>query len=317
MRHRITRWPLALLAALAVGPAALAAPKAVLGLHAGADLQTEQYDRFGDWLGRKVLYRVVFCDASQWDGIAHPYFLDASARWFRSDPARWEVLSVPLLPESDRGNFAAVISGAHDADFRALGTELEKRGLSSRAVIRLGWEFNGDWFPWSAVKDPAGYRAAFRRAARAMRETAPGLKIEWCANRGSSGGMRWTDAYPGDDAVDIISMDVYDQFNAGWDGIRGGDAGLDALRAFAKSRHKPEAYPEWGCSTDAHGHGDNADFVEHMAAWFTGGSRVVYQGYWNTAAGGPDAVLHGEGAGKVPRAAAAYERLFGAGENKK
>jgi hypothetical protein len=303
------------LLALAVSNGRCATPtvRPALGLHAGADLSTRQYDDFGRWLGRKVLYRVVFCDARGWEGIAHPYFLAASARWLASDPRRCEVVSVPLLPDTDKGRFDAVASGAHDADFRSLGRELVKQGIAPRAIVRLGWEFNGDWFAWSAVKNPGGYRAAFRRAVRELRAAAPGLRIEWCANCGSTGKMGWTDAYPGDDVVDIISMDVYDQYNSGWEDILHRDAGLMALRAFAKAHHKPEAYPEWGCSTDAHGHGDDPAFVEHMAAWFDAGPRVVYQGYWNTAAGGPDAVLHGEGAGKAPKAAAAYKRLFGAG----
>jgi hypothetical protein len=306
-------WAIAALMTACLGMAP--APKeAGLGLHAGSDNKIEQYESFGDWLGRKVMYRVVFCDATRWEGIARPYFLDASERWLKSDPGRWEILSVPLLPDGERGNFKAVSDGAHDADFRSLARQLVDHGIATRAILRLGWEFNGDWFAWSATRDPAGYKAAFRRAVRVMRETAPGLKIDWCANRGSSGGMRWTDAYPGDDVVDIISMDVYDHYNSGWDDLVRGDAGLQALQKFARAHGKPEAYPEWGCSTDTHGHGDNPAFVEHMADWFFAApAGVVYQGYWNTPAGGPNAVLHGEGAGRVPNAASAYRRRFATG----
>jgi hypothetical protein len=123
--------------------------------------------------------------------------------------------------------------------------------------------------------------------------------------------LRWTDAYPGDDVVDMISMDVYDHYNSGWDDLVRGDAGLQALRDFARTHGKLEAYPEWGCSTDTHGHGDDPEFIEHMADWFTAApGGVAYQGYWNTPAGGPNAALHGEGAGRVPKAASAYRRRF-------
>jgi hypothetical protein len=35
-----------------------------LGLHAGSDNNIDQYESFGDWLGREVMYRVVFCKLS-------------------------------------------------------------------------------------------------------------------------------------------------------------------------------------------------------------------------------------------------------------
>lgn len=290
-----------------------------LGLHAGSDNDEtlSPYLSFGKWLGRPVQYRVVFNDDSSWQALANDYYIKASKKWVDSDPNRREVMTVGLLPTSDKGDFQSVIDGKHDAEFRAVAQSIKDNGIASRVIVRLGHEFNGDWYPWSAINDPKGYVGAFRRAVQQMRAVIPDLQIDWCANRGSSldknkKPFHWTDAYPGDDVVDTISMDVYDQYNSGWDDIVLGEAGLQELRDFAAAHDKKEAYPEWGCSTDKHGHGDDPEFIDHMADWFRAAPNgVVFQGYWNTWAGGPNAVLHGERAGRVPKAAAEYKRIFG------
>ena len=42
-----------------------------------------------------------------------------------------------------------------------LGTNLVAAGMSN-AVVRFGHEFNGNWYPWSPLKDPAGIAAGGR-----------------------------------------------------------------------------------------------------------------------------------------------------------
>jgi hypothetical protein len=289
-----------------------------VGLHAGRDDTITQYEAFGAWIGRKVMYRVVFCDMSSWDGIASPWFLGTTRLWLESDPGRIEVITVPLLPRGEEGNFTAVTSGAHDREFRSFAEKIQSRGMASRVIVRLGWEGNGDWYPWAYASNPAGYRAAFRRAVQVMREVAPALRFEWCVTARASrrgGPAGWTEGYPGDDVVDIISMDVYDEYQPTWEGLRDGEAGLREFREFAMARGKPEAYPEWGCSVNAgaQGGGDNAEFVQQLADWFQGRpGGVLYQAYWNVSTGGPNAAIFGVASLPVPNAAAAYRRLFGA-----
>lgn len=296
---------------------ALAPIEPAVGVHTGADNQIAPYEAFGKWLGRPVTYRVVFCDMRfDWNSIAHPWFIATSEKWVKAAPSHWEVISTPLLVTKGKPDLKSVAAGEHDDAFRSLAKELVTRGIADRTIIRLGWEFNGDFMLWSAEKSPADYVAAFRRVVKVMREEAPHLKFDWCANRGWS-KMNWTDAYPGDDDVDIISMDVYDNWNSGWDDILNGrpggkEAGLKELRAFARAHHKPEAYPEWGCDTSKHGHGDSPEFIDHMADWFAAApGQVLYQSYWDVPSGGPNAALTGEGSGRVPKAAAEFKRRFG------
>ena len=69
--------------------------------------------------------------------------------------------------------------------------------------------------------------------------------------------MDWNKAYPGDDVVDIISMDVHDEYNHGWSDVVGGSYGLAAFRQFARRHGKSEAYTEWSVSANTPGHGDD------------------------------------------------------------
>jgi len=303
-------------------PAQAAPAEAV---HTQADNNIAAYNDFSTWLGTPVQHRVVFAaNDGGWPAIAHPYVLPYSQTWVTASTSHYEVISLPLVPDSDAGNFAAIVAGSHDADFQALGTDLTTRGIASRTVIRLGWEANGNWYSWSYLNNPTGFKNAFRRAVQQIRVTAPSVKITWCLNRGSSNNsagqqVDWTTVYPGDDVVDYIGIDAYDNNSPnGWsDLLNTGNPGLQALRTFAQAHGKPESYDEWSCSTDYGagaygGHGDDTSYVQNMYNWLnTPGANVVYQGYWNTASGGPNAAIQGPDAGNVPNSAALYKTLFG------
>jgi hypothetical protein len=289
------------------------APSAVaaIGLHSEGDMHTDQYDAFGNWLGKSVQYRIVFTAREKWGDVADPYFLDATRRWITSAPGRVEVMSVPLLL-APGGDFSLVTNGKVDYAFARLAENIKAMGRPEQVIIRLGWEYNGTWYPWSALKNPEGYKAAYRHVVGVMRGIVPGLRFDWTTDFQSSGSFDWQSAYPGDDVVDIVSMDVYDEYHRGWDDVLHARAGLQAFRDFARAHGKPEAYPEWGCSTRSHGYGDNPEFVARFHEWVKAGApHVLYQAYWNTYLGGPNAMIYGRQAGRVPLAANKYRKLFG------
>lgn len=298
-------------AALAASLCSVAHGEAALGLHAGKDTQIAQYEEFSNWLGKTVLYRVTFDSDDSWNAIASPYFLTATREWLASNPQRHEVVSVPLVPKgSGSDTLSQVAAGQYDNYFRQLAQNLvTKTGAPNRIIIRLGWEPNGTWYAWSAVKSPDAYIKAFRRVVQTMRSVSKDLRFEWNVARTGAKGFDWTNAYPGDDVVDIVSMDVYDQYIHDWDDLLNGHQGLMYFRSFAHQHNKPEAYAEWGLSNSNHGHGDDQAFVQNMHAWFSSGN-VLYAAYWNTSSGGPDAAIEGREAGKVPNSAQVFKSLF-------
>jgi hypothetical protein len=300
--------------AKAAVPSTTPAGMAAIGIHtSGGDGRTTGTDQFSQWLGKPVLYRMVFSPETSWADISNLYYLNSATKeWVSEDTRHFEVISVPLLLSTDSG-FSVISSGQRDAALRSFATNIKATGHPEKVIIRLGWEHNGSWFKWSSMKDPAGYKAAFRHVVSVMRGVAPQIRFDWCSAFQSYSSFDWTSAYPGNDVVDVISMDVYDEWNSGWSDIVNGPngVGLNALRAFAKAHNKPEAYPEWACSTAAHGHGDSPAFIDNMYTWFTAGApNVLYQSYFNTSACSPNAAIQGAGSGRVPNAAAEYKKLF-------
>lgn len=197
-----------------------------------------------------------------------------------------------------QANLAETASGAHDDRYRDVARVLVGAGLGD-AVLRLGHEFDGDWFPWSAIATCQGYIDAYRHVAEVMREESPDFRLDW------TGGLRHFDewgscAYPGDDVVDVVGLDVYDQ--GGPMSAFGGSGWVDPVAvwneqfvprlqghlAFAVEHGKSVSYPEWGLvlfrDDAAHG-GDNPHFIRAMAEWFrslpdTGPGSLEYQAYF-------------------------------------
>ncbi len=80
------------------------------------------------------------------------------------------------------GTLAAGATGAYDGEFATLARTLVRYDEGD-AVLRLGWEFNGTWYPWS-VTDAAGaadYAAFFRAVVNTMR-AVPGTAFRFVRN---------------------------------------------------------------------------------------------------------------------------------------
>lgn len=264
-----------------------------VGIYSGPAYVAE-HDAFAGWLGSEVPYASDALDYRfGWNDIANPsWLIEAWSPWVKAAPNRRLVLSVPLLPESARGQLSAGAAGSFDSSFRTLAENLVRGGLGN-SIIRLGWEANGTWFPWSAAPDPSSWKTFFRRTVTNMR-SVPGaaFSFDWNPVSSSAGTNLSFDAfYPGDDVVDIIGLDAYDlkwqdstsSPEQRWQFTLTQFNGLNAHKVFAQAHGKPMSYPEWGMylKGDAQGGGgDNPYYVDEMANWFAT-NNVVYQSYFN------------------------------------
>jgi hypothetical protein len=223
-------------------------------------------------------------------------------------------IGVPLIVNG--ASLRAAANGDYDDQFRKLGALLIAKGQAS-AILRLGWEFNGGWYPWKADRDPEAFRGAFRRVVGVLRST-PGqhFRIVWnpTANAGSVAPQ---DLWPGDDVVDLIGLDFYNQSwrrqdadpQVRWQNYLTGNYGLNWLARFAAAHRKPIAIPEWGTGTrpDKHGFGDDPLFIHNMAAWMRA-HDVLFHSYWDYTAPDYDSTMS---AGKFPQTLVAYKAEFG------
>ena len=229
-------------------------------------------------------------------------------------------LGVPMVTKG--GSLAEAASGAYDDQFRKIGALLVAKGFSG-AFLRIGWEFNGGWYPWKANGDPIAFTAAFRHIVGVFR-AVPGqhFSIVWNPSTGA-GTVPADQLWPGNDVVDLVGIDVYNQSwraqdrdpAVRWQGYLTTNYGLNWAASFAAAHHKRIVVPEWGTGTrpDGHGWGDDPLFIHNMTAWMRA-HNVLYHGYWDFTASDYDATMS---AGKYPLAFAAYKAEFGAGSGKR
>jgi hypothetical protein len=235
------------------------------------------------------------------------------------------VLGVPMIPNDAsgvaQGTLAQGAAGAYDSYFATLAATLVAGG-EPNAVLRIGWEFNGNWYPWSVTdaSDAANYVTYFDRIVTAMR-SVPGqaFKFAWNPNNlGSFGGAYTPDqTYPGDAYVDYVGTDVFDECwcspqdpqNA-WASQLPGTWGLDWLAGFAGAHGKPIAIPEWGVAirSDGHGLADDPYFVSQFGSWIAQ-NNVAFTSYFDFDA--PDGT-HDLFDGNFPNSLAAFQSTFDA-----
>jgi hypothetical protein len=130
-------------------------------------------------------------------------------------------------------------NGLHDATYRDQGSYWKSLGF--RIMVRLFWEFNGNWFPWSPTANTkandgypnpgctaAEWKLAFQRVVYLMTGAggnsfggiatagATNVGIGWSPSEGQDRTIR-DNCYPGDVYVDWVMPDAYNHVSTGWD----------------------------------------------------------------------------------------------------
>jgi hypothetical protein len=225
--------------------------------------------------------------------------------WKKLNPARNVVWSVPLTVKGTA--LADVASGMHDAEFEAAAKAIAE--AQPKAVIRLGWEMNLASVAWFAKDQEVDYIAAFRRVVEIFRRYSKDFRYDWCPGWGPQDSAADI-AYPGDDVVDIIGLDVYDFRYDGspeerWNAFYlKAPFGLEWQRDFAERHGKSMSYPEWGVGN----FGDNPFFIQQMHDWFVRNQgNIAYAAYFDVDGLWPTQIDND----RFPGSRELFRRLFG------
>ncbi|MET8628419.1 glycosyl hydrolase [Kitasatospora sp. NPDC004669] len=232
-----------------------------------------QLGQYAHWLGNaNMQVGHTYLAGNGWADIeGDPVVLGTWSQWRLADPSRMLVLGVPMLVPGEAnvpdGEVAGLLAQGSHGDFDSHFLRLARRLVAlggSDTVITLGWEMNGVTYTHRCKPDPAAWKAYWRRIVGVMR-SVPGqrFRFDFAPSRGLD-AIPWTKCYPGDDVVDIIGMDSYDQpAGSTFDDYVREPYGLQDQVEFAARRGKPVSYPEWGLFRN----GDNPEFVRRMVDW--------------------------------------------------
>ena len=268
---------------------------------------------FEAWLGREMMYVDVNIGDVSWPdflGSAGSVLTSANGvvrKLHRAVPCIILPLGVKDLVSIDgtyydadnnmgitlrKNMFLRISSGQYDEYYEQVARDLMRNGAGD-AILRLGHEFDLVSYPWSIVGgNHTEYSQAFQHVVTLMRSVLPNVRFcyNWTGaghedNPETPGETLAESAYPGDEYVDIIGVDLYDsspweeRFNQ-----------LNYARDMAISHDKPLAIPEWGLWHDhlypgKPGDEDNPEFIQNMFDYMntlpkTGGGVLLFHCYF-------------------------------------
>lgn len=258
------------------------------------------------WLGRTVEMTHDMTPQDSWENLEN-------AEW---QIDIWKIrqhhlYSVGMWPWGSNVNDGA--AGAYDFHWTNFATRTLLPYNITHWPIRLGWEFNGNWFPWSAQGNPTAWAEYWRRIVTTIR-AVPGcedVKFVFCPIYGYQGWPAFDarTAYPGDDYVDFIGIDIYDEAwdpvprgttnpEARWNHFLNGPLMIQDWLDFCAAHNKPMCFPEWGLnihppgrlindgSTYQPGGGDNPRFIQGMYDIISNpANNVAFHSYFDVEAG--------------------------------
>lgn len=299
-------------------------------------------DTYEAWLGRPVDHIVQFTPGDTWSHIS-----GASLDWWIG---QWDnypqsyrdrmVISLSMLPSTNDGSTLALgAAGNYNSHWTTVATKLVAAGYGN-CVLRPGWEFNGNWYRWSAIGKATEFKNYWIQLVTTMR-AVPGANFTFCWNPtvGDS-GMNPMTAYPGSAYVDQIGLDVYDIYsgyatagypdsmpawqvtsirNNGWLSTKEwGNYHLEWWKAQAATAGKPLCIPEWGLDNPiggwlgGKGGRDNTIFLQNFKNWmYNPANNVAWASYFEVGYGTSDRNHAICFANQYPNAKALFPTLFG------
>ncbi len=238
--------------------------------------------------------------------------IKAAAAYLNSGPeCRQFVISYPGVvgKGSDdsavrTGSLTQCARGDFNRHYQSYGAAIKRAGITHGLILRIGWEWNIATNPGMSPYDKStrtmhtelipAFRECYGQIVRSIRSACAdcGLKFDYNSNSNISASLM-RQGYPGDDVVDIISIEGYDNAGSKTDPVarwNTHEAHLNDARDFAKERGKYMAIPEWGllncninsvpCSDTirnaAYPPGDNPYFIQKTCEYGKNSDNKVY-----------------------------------------
>jgi beta-mannanase len=257
------------------------------GSNGDPTMEAKYYEAFGTWRGRPDDVAMLYTDRSSWTSVTSATMFVFS--FMKGWPGKL-VISQPPFP-SDGSDLAHCAAGDYDASWKTFGTSLVTNSRSD-SIVRIGWEFNGDFNYWHATNDTSQFIQCWNHVAAAIKSTDPQVLLDWTINGHATpsdscmGDAR--NCYPGDANVDYIGIDYYDEYppstKTAFATTATNPGGISWIYDFAVAHHKRFSVGEWGVVSGAgtNGGGDNPAYIQNMRSWFEAHTAIgLYESYFN------------------------------------
>lgn len=117
-------------------------------------------------------------------------------------------------PTIKQPNLYSIVEGHFDSFFTDWAKQIKQ--VKGAILLRILHEFNGDWYPWCIAKNdknPQLLVKAYKHIHDIFKmQQVMNVKFIWCPNSMSFPQEKWNfimEAYPGDEYVDFVGMDIY------------------------------------------------------------------------------------------------------------
>jgi hypothetical protein len=278
-------------------------------------------------------------DWSSWESSGCGRFSEAQ-QFFQASTLHAIELSLAPWPWGLSGqSLGACARGDYNGHYANIARALLAAGLT-HVSIRLGYEWDGNWFPWGTGLQGSGsvtssgpggtaleYAACFKQFDSAIQavaktsskpqywrmvmnpihDTFGAMPTQLQQVVDAAGGKRASGG-----SIDIMGVDIYD-----YPTRNNFDSRMQASIAFAKRNGMPLSVPEWGVGGDSTAEPavDNAGvtFVQGMSKYFGDPTNnILYGSYFNCASG--CAGLHSLIAPNNPNSRQTFISAFGNGK---
>lgn len=197
------------------------------------------YDAWKSWMGYDVDVMTVWVEmADTWTQIATgkstsgTYLTQAMQQLPKTTPI---VVSYPMAPAShsnrncaNPGMWDQFAAGSFDSHWQQMAVNFKALAQSygrdpANHVIRLGWEMNGDWYPWSICNKVEQFKTSWQRVVGIIRAQIPGIMFDFSVsspyvgftagrNYGGGPGVNLAAFLPNSSTYDVVSISVHDGF---------------------------------------------------------------------------------------------------------
>jgi Glycosyl hydrolase family 26 len=249
-------------------------------------------DAWATWRRLPVQIEQVWNDPSGSDGKVTWALMDGLASTKHgSDNGTWSgamSIAQPMFADNE-----TLQQCASSSEITTWARDLKKALPSGSAYIRLGWEFNGDWFHWSVTRgDVAAFKSCWIKWYTLVKQVSTKFELVWNPNNQSSDAtVDVRDFWPGSAYVDAAGPDAYalsvngKLMSPDRKGPNGEPLGIDSWVNWVASKGVPFAVPEWAVHDGVVWGSVDPAYVDQMRAAFVKAARsatgLAYESYFD------------------------------------